>query len=257
VKKLGFTRNYCLPARRRYAGNGQLPGGALEFRQCERVALNGLGLDRGDSCWRHVWNVQPGAPLCPRVAALVKGLHDQLGFQLYSEPAADLGSRVLFECFPGEALWFLGSRGKFAPYRAGEAKEYKGDRFRDPRLWNLPAERPWPTVLRWVYQGLYGFADRDVLGVAEQGFAGWMADLTRHLLADALVMEDCRRACRGKPLDDLVESVNCFLTAVSFVRNKAHVWIGKDPADGHIIGPGVEEESAGTRQAGKPPAGRQ
>lgn len=69
---------------------------------------------------------------------------------------------------------------------------------------------------------------------------GWMADLTRHLLTDDLVMDNSRRrACRGKPLDDAVESVICFLTAVSFVRNRAHVWIGDDPADGHIIGPGL------------------
>jgi hypothetical protein len=67
-----------------------------------------------------------------------------------------------------------------------------------------------------------------------------MADLTRELLADDLVMEKSRRlARRGKPLDDVVESVNCFLTAVSFVRNRAHVWIGKDPTYGHIVGPGL------------------
>lgn len=81
--------------------------------------------------------------------------------------------------------------------------------------------------------------DRDVLGVAEEGFSGWMADLTRHLLTDDLVMDRRRRqARRGKQLDDLVESVNCFLTAVSFVRNRADVWIGDDPADGHNTGPG-------------------
>jgi hypothetical protein len=171
----------------------------------------------------------------------VKGLHG-LGFQLYSDPATDISDRLLIECFPGEALWFLGALGKFAPFLPGETKEYKSERLRDPRLWNLPGEtayRPWPIVLQWVYQGLYGFADRDVLGVTEEVFAGWMADLTRHLLTDGLVMDTSRRkARRGKLLDDLVESVNCFLTAVSFVRNRAHVWVGDDPADGHIVGPG-------------------
>lgn len=223
------------------ASQGQKPGKALEYRQCDQIARKGLGVEGDEGCWRHVWNVQPGAPLCPRVVALVKGLHG-LGFQLYSDPATDIGDRLLIECFPGEALWSLGTRGTFAPYLAGEAKEYKQERLSDPRLWDLPAReawRPWPTVLCWVYQGLYGFTDRDVLGVAEEGFAGWMADLMKALLADDLVMDKSRRnARRGKQLDDVVESVNCFLTAVSFVRNRAHVWIGDDPADGHIIGPG-------------------
>ncbi len=231
-----------LPPRRRAAGNGQQPGRALEFRQCDQAARKGLGLDRGNNGWRHIWNVQPGAPLCPRVMALVQGLRDRLGFQLYTDPATEVGDRLLFECFPGEALWSLGTRGTFAPYRAGEAKEYKLERFGDPRLWDLPAReawRPWPTVLGWVYQGLYGFADRDVLGVAEDVFTNWMADLTRSLLTDRHVMDASRRqARRGKQLDDMVESVNCFLTAVSFVRDRAHVWIGDDPADGHIVGPG-------------------
>jgi hypothetical protein len=236
-----------LPARSRKAdkkaSQGQKPGKALEYRQCDQVARKGLGLDRGNRCWRHVWNVQPGAPLCPRVAALVKSLRDHLGFQLYTNPSTEVGNRLLFECFPGEALWSLGTRGTFDPYRAGEAKEYKQERFRDPRLWDLPAReawRPWPTVLSWVYQGLYGFADRGVLGVAEGVFTGWMADLTRNLLTDDLVMDSSRRrASRGKQLDDVVESVNCFFTAVSFVRNRAHAWIGDDAADGHIIGPGL------------------
>ncbi len=235
-----------LPARSRKAdkkaSQGQNPSKALDYRQCDRVAREGQGHDRGNNCWRHVWNVQPGAPLCPRVRALVKGLRDRLGFQLYTDPATEVGNRLLFECFPGEALWSLGTRGTFDPYRAGEAKEYKQERLSDPRLWDLPAReawRPWPTVLCWVYQGLYGFTDRDVLGVTEEGFAGWMADLMKALLVDDLVMDKSRRnARRGKQLDDVVESVNCFLTAVSFVRNRAHVWIGDDPADGHIIGPG-------------------
>jgi hypothetical protein len=108
-----------LPARSRKAdrkaSKGQKPGNALEYRQCDEVARKGLRPDLGKSCWRHIWNVQPGAPLCPRVEALVKGLREQLGFQLYTKPAAEIGSRVLFECFPGEALWFLGREGSSLP----------------------------------------------------------------------------------------------------------------------------------------------
>ncbi len=67
-----------------------------------------------------------------------------------------------------------------------------------------------------------------------------MTELTRYVLSDPLIMDaEGRRARRGKPLDDLVESMNCFLTAVAFARGRAHVWLGDDPRDGHIIGPGL------------------
>ena len=84
----------------------------------------------------------------------MQGLRERLGFQHYTDPTIEIGSRLLFECFPGEALWFLGIRGTFAPYGAGEAKEYKLEKLRDPRLWGLPAGRawrPWPHGWGAVY----------------------------------------------------------------------------------------------------------
>jgi hypothetical protein len=216
------------------AASGEKGTKGLAYRQCEQAAHEGLQQDRGKSGWKHVWNIQAGAPIPPRVAALVAGLK-QLGFELYSTPEAPHGRRVLIECFPGEALWALGVLGHFDVYRPGEAKEYKVERLADPRLWGEPAPRPWPDVLGWVYRGLYGFGAQGLLGVSPEVFRGWMADLTRYVLADAAG----NLSRRGKPLDDLVESMNCFLTAVSFTHGRAHVWLGDDPNDGHIIGPGV------------------
>src|SRR5262245_45013262 len=41
----------------RQTAGGPMPGRALEFRQCEKVARRGPALDRGHRSWRHVWNV--------------------------------------------------------------------------------------------------------------------------------------------------------------------------------------------------------
>ena len=90
-----------LPPRNRKAAKG------MEYRQCEQAARAGQQQDAGSGGWKHIWNIQPGAPLCPRVAALVAGLQ-RLNFELYTTPTTPVGQRVLFECFPGEALWTLG-----------------------------------------------------------------------------------------------------------------------------------------------------
>jgi hypothetical protein len=245
-----FDRPYLPPRSRKLeskAAGGEKVAKRLEYRRCDEAARAGLRQDGCEGGWKHVWNIQPGAPLPPRVVALVAGLK-RLGFDLYTRPEDAPARHLLIECFPGEALWVLGVLGHFGKYRPGEAKEYKVERWADPRLWRRPAateKRPWPEVLGWVYRGLYGFGSREVLGVAPEVFWGWMSDLTRHVLADPLVTGKpgaplrALRARRGKPLDDLVESMNCFLTAVSFARGHAHVWQGDDPYDGHIIGPGL------------------
>jgi hypothetical protein len=230
-----LERPHLAPRNRKVAGG-------TERRQCERAATEGQKGDGGRNGWKSVWNVQAGAPICPRVAALVAGLQS-LGFDLYDSPDRPPGKRVLFECFPGEALWSLGARGHFGDGFAGEAKEYKAEQFADPRLWGQPAAegwRPWPEVMNWVNRGLYGFGVKEILGAPQQGFHRWMTDLAGYVLADKNITDAAgRQARRGKPLDDLVESMNCFLTAVAFARGRAHVWLGDDPRDGHIIGPGL------------------
>jgi len=219
-------------------------GGERRFRQCERTALATRRAHRAGYAteWDSVWTLQPGAPVHPRVQALCDRLCSDLGFNLYECPNADVPNRLLIECFPGEAIWALGMRGHFGPISPGEAMEYKRPKIANPRAWRLPSDgayRPWPTVIGWAWKGLYGFGASQV--IETDMFNSWMVDLSRHFLGDdGRVLDNARRnARRGKSLDDLVDSVNCFLTAVAFVRNRAHVWIGEDPADGHIIGPGL------------------
>jgi hypothetical protein len=62
----------------------------------------------GPAGWRQVCHIQPGAPLCPRVAALVEGLIARCGFRLYAHDAPGMPDRLLIECFPAEAIWALG-----------------------------------------------------------------------------------------------------------------------------------------------------
>ena len=47
----------------------------------------------------------------------------------------------------------------------------------------------------------------------------------------------------GKMLDDVVDSLICLATAISYTMGKAHVWQDLNhPKDGHIIGPGRMQE---------------
>ncbi len=85
--------------------NRRVPGGT-ERRQCERAATEGQRGDNGRDGWKGVWNVQAGAGGLASGGA-VAGLQG-LGFGLYEAPDRPPGQRILFECFPGEALWRWG-----------------------------------------------------------------------------------------------------------------------------------------------------
>ena len=62
------------------------------------------------------------------------------------------------------------------------------------------------------------------------------------MLAEILVDEEWRKGENypgGKMLDDVVDSMLCLATAISYTSDNAHVWHDlKHPKDGHIIGPG-------------------
>ncbi len=50
--------------------------------------------------------------------------------------------------------------------------------------------------------------------------------------------------CGGKPLDDLIDTIICLATALSYAHGCAHVWQDPDaPDDGHIIGPGYQQRT--------------
>ena len=80
--------------------------------------------------------------------------------------------------------------------------------------------------------------DPPARGVAPRVVNRWLARFTEWLLDHGGLLDGAgREMAYGKLLNDPVDSFNCMLTAVSFCRNSAHVWLGQDPADGHIIGP--------------------
>ncbi len=62
------------------------------------------------------------------------------------------------------------------------------------------------------------------------------------ILADPVWMRNGFYA-GGKMLDDVVDSMICLATAISYTAGNAHVWLDPDrPDDGHIIGPGRFQE---------------
>lgn len=183
--------------------------------------------------WRATLNIMPGAPLVPRIVALVDGLA-AVGFQLYDHPggAAAVASRTTLECFPAESRWAVGVLGYHAPFVPDDVLAYKADE-------GLKLAGPWPQVFDAATRALWGFGP--TLGVGRGVFNGWTLDFARFMHADPDIMSDLplgRLAQAGKPFDDAVESVMAAFVAVSFVQLRAHVFVDGNGADGHIIGPG-------------------
>ncbi|HEY8750769.1 MAG TPA: hypothetical protein VIM11_22485 [Tepidisphaeraceae bacterium] len=204
----------------------KVPGpGTLARREPENILAAAIATGPAD--WRQGCNIQPGAPLCPRVANLVNGLVARCGFGLYGH-GGPVPKRCLIECFPSAAIWAIGCQGHYGVLSSRDAREYKTF---DNCFY------PWHSLVRAVNQHLFGFIP--AIGVPGPVVRSWIAALSGKLLWDALLVEPTGCLMRGgKLFDDVLDSVNCLLTAVSFASNSAHVWVGNIPADGHIIGPG-------------------
>jgi hypothetical protein len=211
-----------LPARAASA-----PGGSIERRACEnylsqhRQRIDSLMGGAGD--WYP--NILPGAPLAPRVLNLLAGL-DRLGFRLWTT-AEQAAARLVIECFPAEAIWAMRRLDRYAAALTGtQVKRYKG------LDGSLTAQR----VTALIHTVLGGFA-------ADSGNAGVWNILVEHaidwLLADAAWRTAPDQYRGGKLLDDVVDSMICLGTAMSYAHGRFHVWLDPgQPADGHIIGPG-------------------
>lgn len=214
--------------------------GEVQPRACDRYLGRCLkAIDRaagGSGGWHP--NVQPGAPLPPRVMNLLSGLR-QRGFSLWTE--ADRGAiKLVIECFPAEAIWAMRRLGRYPPSATAErVKEYKGQRGT-----HLTSQQ----VRDRVRLVLGGFA-------ADSGDPGhWgrlVDDAVARMLADRTWQPDPGKYRGGKLLDDVVESLICLATASSYAHGLSHVWQDPDdPDDGHIIGPGrLDHLVAGIRQA--------
>lgn len=197
----------------------------LAFRACE-LALREQ-VERSRVHWRSIY-LQPGAPIPPRVAALVQAMRES-GFATYTDPAVRLPPRIAFECFPNEALWATDVL----------SNAYEGFTFRQARLYKRMDEISdvWPrSVVRAVTRECLGPIAALVGLVDARLFDALDAWLDR----DPLVATGSRARRVGKIYDDVLDSVIALLTAIALASGRAHVHIGA-PADGHIIGPGRQE----------------
>jgi hypothetical protein len=218
---IATTRN--LPQRSKNAHRG-----TLARRQPENALQEAISAGSAD--WRRACKIQPGAPIFSRVRALVDALTTRFGFQRYSHSSSDTPDKSLIECFPSEAIWALGCLNHYGTITAEQAREYKNEKFERGLF-------PWPLLVHAAHLNLTGFIS--ALGVPGPSVRAWIAQISSALLTDPRLGDNTGKLMRGgKLFDDLIDSVNCLFTAVSFSHNTSHVWLGADLEDGHIIGPG-------------------
>jgi len=179
----------------------------------------------GSAGWQP--NIQPGAPLAPRVISLLQGLQQQ-GISLWT-----LGNqhdnRLLLECFPAEAIWAMKRLGQYhAKLSAEEVKSYKKQQGKA-----LTAN----DVRSLVHAALDAFAASTGQPMLWESL---LESALTWMLADETWQTKPGLYRGGKLLDDVVDTMICLATAMSYALGHAHVW--RDPAhadDGHIIGPGL------------------
>lgn len=178
--------------------------------------------------WRRV-NVFAGAPICPRIVALLARLRT-IGFQVFGQADEAESDRVVMECFPNEIAWSVGSLG-YAPlsFNIDTLQLYKrlGKR-RTP----LPKDI-FDATYRYLVHAAFAAA-----GLPERICESWLRRLGEWFVEDGVLDEDTGVATAGKKFDDAVDSVLSLSAAVAAANGKAHIHEG-DPQDGHIIGPGL------------------
>jgi hypothetical protein len=204
-------------------------------RACEQI-LNckrkSIDQSRGGGQGWHP-NVQPGAPLAPRVAALLQKC-EQL-FRLWTAENA-LQQKLIIECFPAEAIWATKQLGKFP----GNAKVAKVKAYKKQKGKQLTARQVTELAMAILQPFAYVCAADD-----------WNDVILKHIIETILADNNglWKRGDiypGGKMLDDIVDSLICLATAVSYTTGMAHVWHDPNhPLDGHIIGPGNLQMLAG------------
>ena len=179
----------------------------------------------GPSGWHP--NIQPGAPLPQRLQSVLQQVTNPHRFipwmdDLSQEP------RIVIECFPAEAIWAAKRLNQFPEHlSAVNVRSYKKQA--GSQLSACQVRRLVKTAL------LEGFK-------RPSGANGIWPRLVEKVIDWMLVDPSWQRNGfyrGGKMLDDVVDSMICLATAISYATNNAHVWFDPDdPGDGHIIGPG-------------------
>ena len=136
--------------------------------------------------------------------------------------------KLVIECFPAEAIWAMKRLNRFeAALTALEVKAYKGQAKR-----SLTA-RQVADVTRTVLDGFTFDSGRGAVWTILVDHAiEWMC-------SDKTWVDSEDNYRGGKLLDDVVDSMICLATSLSYAHGRYHVW--QDPErcdDGHIIGPG-------------------
>lgn len=200
--------------------------GSVQRRACENtLSCKREKIDKafgGANGWHP--NIQPGAPLAPRVQALLDGLSGTLTVWT---PDAAHEPRIAIECFPAEAIWAAKRLDWFPQGVTAEmAKAYKKQKGKQLSV----------QEVRDIVEGILC-----PFGQVCEG-SQWQDRVVRPLLEYILADSGWRKLENypgGKMLDDVVDSMICLATAVSYASGNAHVWHDRSvPDDGHIIGPG-------------------
>jgi hypothetical protein len=169
--------------------------------------------------------------LPPRVRHLLDGL-EQLKFELWT-PDSRTASKLVIECFPAEAIWAAKRMEAYqVDMTAQSAKAYKQKN-------GSPLNKE--QVKKLVYDVLHGFEDlsgnKELWKRLVEKAIAWMIHDREWQAADGLYRS-------GKLLDDVVDTMICLVTSLSYTPQCAHVWFDPDHSDdGHIIGPGYQDDS--------------
>jgi predicted RNase H-like nuclease len=136
--------------------------------------------------------------------------------------------KLVIECFPAEAIWAMKRLNRFPEeHTAAMVKSYKNQEGS-----TLTGQQ----VAALTCNVLNGFA-------ADSGYPAAWSVLVEHAIdwmcSDATLQEAPGQYRGGKLLDDVVDSMICLATSLSYAHGRHHVWqdIGRRD-DGHIIGPG-------------------
>lgn len=209
--------------------------GAVERRACEDYLDNKRKelekKTRVNGAWRP--KIQPGAPLAPRVKLLLNGLQER-GFSLWTDCDKN-AEKLVIECFPSEAIWSIKQMGHYPDSATVECvKAYKKQ-----KGVLLSTEE----VKRLVHDTLDAFIS------ASGNSVHWpiLLDQAINWMLNEKVWQSNGGYRGGKLFDDVVDTMICLATSLSYAYGQAHVW--QDPErldDGHIIGPGFSNEGGWT-----------
>jgi hypothetical protein len=196
-----------------------------QYRACDLAWMRMR--ERSAKGWSRV-NIFAGAPIVPRVRALVEKLRE-LAFEVYGRCASE-HQRVVIECFPNEVAWSAGVLGFAEGLTINSLQLYKRlGKHRTP----LPQD-----LFDGVWKHPIDLAFRTAL-VDCNCRSRWLGDVRQWLAADGVFDKNTLIGKTGKQFDDVIDSVLSLSAAVAYAMGTAHIHQGTDPEDGHIIGPGI------------------